>query len=88
MQVILSKPVAEEVVRRLGLNAGPEVIQSRVGAQILGQTNIIRVTARHPSPAMARDLANNVAGTYIDLRRKAALDNYAKQAAGQATFLT
>jgi succinoglycan biosynthesis transport protein ExoP len=81
MQVILSKPVAEEVVRRLGLNTGPEAIQSRIGAQILGQTNIIRVTARHPSPAMARDLANNVAGTYIDLRRKAALDNYAKQAA-------
>ncbi len=81
IQVILSKPVAEEVVRRLGLNTGPEAVQSRIGAQILGQTNIIRVTARHPSPAMARDLANNVAATYIDLRRKAALDNYARQAA-------
>ncbi len=81
MQVILSKPVAEEVARRLGQGMGPEAIQQRISAQILGQTNIIRITARHPSPAMARDLANNVAGTYIDLRRKAALDNYAKQAA-------
>ncbi|MER3395999.1 MAG: hypothetical protein C4318_00815 [Acidimicrobiia bacterium] len=81
IQVILSKPVAEEVVKRLGLQSGPEAVQSKISAQILGQTNIIRVSARHPSPAMARDLANNVAGTYIDLRRKAALDNYAKQAA-------
>lgn len=81
IQVIMSRPVAEETAKRLGMPTGPEAIQSRIAAQVVGQTNIIRVSAKHPSASMARDIANNVAATYIDMRRKAALDNYARQAA-------
>jgi succinoglycan biosynthesis transport protein ExoP len=81
IQVILSRAVAEETAKRLGIVGGAEAIQPRIQAQTVGQTNIIRISAKHPSAAMARDIANNVAATYIDLRRKAALDNYARQAA-------
>lgn len=80
IQVITSRPVAEETAKRLQLNVSPEAIQARVTAQVLGQTSIIRVRARDASASLARDIANGVAATYIDLRRKAALDSFAQQA--------
>lgn len=80
IQVITSRPVAEEAAKRLQLNMPPEAIQARISAQVLGQTSIIRIRARDASASLARDVANGVAATYIDLRRKAALDNFAQQA--------
>lgn len=80
IQVMTSRPVAEETAKRLNLNVPPEAIQGRVTAQVLGQTSIIKVKARDASATLARDLANGVAATYIDLRRKASLDNFAAQA--------
>lgn len=80
MQVILSRPIAEEVVKRLDLPDSPESIQARTSAQVVGQTQIIRIRARDTSPDLARDLANAIAGTYSDFRRKAALESFATQA--------
>lgn len=80
IQVITSRPVAEETAKRLQLNVPPEAIQGRVSAQVLGQTSIIRVRARDASASLARDIANGVSATYIDLRRKSALDSFAQQA--------
>ncbi|RIK10355.1 MAG: hypothetical protein DCC49_03545 [Acidobacteria bacterium] len=80
IQVITSRPVAEETAKRLQLNVPPEAIQARVTAQVLGQTSIIRVRARDASASLARDIANGVSATYIDLRRKSALDSFAQQA--------
>lgn len=80
IQVLTSRPVGEEVARRLQLNVAPEAISARVTAAVLGQTSIIRIKVRDASASLARDVANGVAATYIDLRRKSSLDSFAQQA--------
>ncbi len=55
-QIITSYPVQGEVKARLGINSFP-----RVSAQVVQDTELIRITAEGPDPAIAQAVANALA---------------------------
>jgi succinoglycan biosynthesis transport protein ExoP len=68
IRILTSQPVRAEVRAKLG--SAP-----KVSAAPIGQTDLIRVTARNSDPARAAQLANAYATAYIDYRRKQAVDD-------------
>ena len=74
IQVLKSQPVRAEVRRRIGRDAS-------ITAGAVGQTDVIRIKARDVEPARAAAIANAFANSYIDFRRKQAVDDLL--AAGQ-----
>ncbi|MDQ3679161.1 MAG: polysaccharide biosynthesis tyrosine autokinase [Actinomycetota bacterium] len=68
IQVLKSRPVREEVIRRLG--AAPKVSTASVG-----QTDVIQVKAQSTDREQAAAIANAYATAYIDFRRKQAVDD-------------
>ncbi|WP_408897269.1 polysaccharide biosynthesis tyrosine autokinase [Nocardioides sp. R1-1] len=55
-----SRGVAEAVIAQLGLDTTPEQLIGRITATLPTDTTTIRVAARAPTPAEARDIANAV----------------------------
>lgn len=53
-----SRVVAEQAIERLQLDTTPEALIGRIAATLPEDTTTIRVEARAPTPAQARDLAN------------------------------
>jgi len=74
IRILSSAPVRQAV--RAALGSAP-----KVSANAIGATDLIRVTARSSDPTRAAALANAYAGSYIDYRRKQAVDDVL--AAGQ-----
>ncbi len=74
IRILSSAPVRDAVRAQLG--SAP-----KVSASAIGTTDIIRVTARSTDPARAASLSNAYATSYIDYRRKQAVDDVL--AAGQ-----
>ncbi len=68
IQVLKSRPVRDEVTRKLG--DAPMVTLSPVG-----QTDVIAVKARSTDPERAAAVANAYASAYIDFRRRQAVDD-------------
>lgn len=68
IEVLRSAPVRAEVQRKLGR-------APRVSAAAVGQTDVIRVSARSTDPGDARLIANAYATSYIEFRRKQAVDD-------------
>jgi succinoglycan biosynthesis transport protein ExoP len=68
IRILSSQPVRAAV--RDAIGSAPEVM-----AAPIGQTDIIQVTATSPDPQRAALLANTYANSYIDYRRKQAVDN-------------
>jgi capsular exopolysaccharide synthesis family protein len=60
-RILSSPPVAEAVVRRLGLSESAEDVESAITATVPGETVLIDVTVEDGSPERARDIANAVA---------------------------
>jgi succinoglycan biosynthesis transport protein ExoP len=74
IQILTSAPVQAEVRRKLGRAPG-------ISASPVGQTDVIRVRARSTDPKQAALVANTYAESYIDFRRKQAVNDLL--AAGQ-----
>ena len=68
IQVLRSEPVRAEVRRQLGTEAS-------ITARPVGQTDVIEVTARSTDPERAAIIANTYAESYIDFRRKQAVED-------------
>jgi polysaccharide biosynthesis transport protein len=68
IRILSSAPVREAVRQQLG--SAP-----KVSATAIGSTDLIRVTARSTDPQRAATLANTYATSYIDYRRKQAVDD-------------
>ena len=68
IRILSSAPVREAVRAQIG--SAPKVSASAIGA-----TDLIRVSARSTDPAQAASLANVYATSYIDFRRKQAVDD-------------
>lgn len=65
VQLVRVRPVAEAVVKRLGLEVQPDALMRRVSVSAIGQTNVIAISASAGSPDEARDIANAVAEEYV-----------------------
>lgn len=68
IRVLNSRPVREDVIRKLG--AEPSVATAAVG-----QTDVIQVVAQSTDRGQAAAIANAYATSYIDYRRKQAVDD-------------
>lgn len=67
-QLLLSRPLMEDVAEALDLDISPSGIASMVTISNLENTRILAVTATCPDPQMAADIANEVAyqaGIYL-----------------------
>ena len=60
-QLILSRPLMEDVAEALELNVEPEAIASLVSIYNPEETRILTITVTCPDPQLAADLANEIA---------------------------
>jgi len=68
IEILKSEPVRAMVATQLGS-------ASSVSAAGVGETDVIKVSAVSPKPKVAADTANAYARSYIDFRRKQAVDD-------------
>ncbi len=68
IRILRSEPVRAAVREKLG--SAPAV-----SANGVGQTDVIQVSAEHTQPGSAAEIANAYATSYIDFRRKQAVDD-------------
>lgn len=54
------RPVAEEVIRRLGLQTSPESILDNLTVEQIGSTQIIQLSYRDANPGQAKAIANTI----------------------------
>ena len=78
IEILKSGPVRAEVRRQLGV-APP------VSATPVGQTDVVEVKARSTDPEQAAVIANTYARSYIDFRRKQAVEDLVAAAAQMQT---
>jgi succinoglycan biosynthesis transport protein ExoP len=64
-RIATSDRVLNELAQRLGLDKPP-----KVGIEILGNTEFMRLTAEHPNPLVAQQAANTMAEILIDLNQE------------------
>ena len=60
-ELILSRPLMEDVAEALELDVSPELIASTVSVENPEDTRIITITVTCPDPQLAADLANEIA---------------------------
>jgi capsular exopolysaccharide synthesis family protein len=80
-------PVARRVQRRLDAPLTTTELLGEVRASTAGTTNVISITARNPSPAIAQAIANAFATEYLAFRRDTARAQYNGAAARAARDL-
>lgn len=63
-QLITTRSVMEQTIAQLGLSMTPEELQAKVSVQTVTETQLLRVAATDPDPALAAEIANTVAATF------------------------
>lgn len=69
VQLMQVRPLLENTIRTLGLGITPEQLAGRVTVSAVGQTNIVRITARDRDPARAAEIANTLAEEFVTWSR-------------------
>ena len=57
-ELIKSRTVAQEVIKRLDLNMSPDTLMSQVSVQTKSDTRIVTIIVQNEDPELARELAN------------------------------
>lgn len=73
VQILRSRQVAELAAARLGdgvLGASVENLRDAISVQSVSNTDTLVVSAQHPEPQLAADIANAVALSFIELSRE------------------
>jgi capsular polysaccharide biosynthesis protein len=65
-QAVITRPVAEEVIRQQGLNLTPEALLGRLSANQIPQTQFIQVNYRDTDPRTARSMADAVGYVFTE----------------------
>ena len=71
-RVVASAPVAERVIRTLGLAERPDQLLQTVTVEVLEDTRMVEITAERSDPQQAADVANAFADAYVDHQEAAA----------------
>lgn len=85
IEIIKTSPVLGKVIQQLGLSNAEEGtsafkeavddLRDSLNIKFVGDTLIATITATHPDPRFARDIANTVAQAYIDYDRMTRLQS-------------
>lgn len=70
VELVRVRPVAEAVIKKLGLQVTPEVLLKSVTVEALGQTNMIVVRATAATPERAAEIANTTAAEYVQASKQ------------------
>ena len=65
-ELVERRPIFTETIRRLGLPLSEEELDANVSVSIVRNTQLLRVSAENPDPALAANIANTVAQAFID----------------------
>ncbi len=65
VELMQIRPLAENTIRKLGLEETPEELLDRVHVTEVGKTNIVVVVAEANDPEQAADIANSMAEEYV-----------------------
>lgn len=68
-EVLTSRPLLGEVVRRLGLRSSIEKLAAQVEAEVLLNTELLRITVEDPNPARAKHIADTLASLLVEQSR-------------------
>ena len=66
VKIVRSRPILEEVIQRLELSKTPEDLATKIEAEALANTELIRINVEDGSPQRARDIANALATVLIE----------------------
>ncbi|MDI6902028.1 MAG: polysaccharide biosynthesis tyrosine autokinase [Anaerosomatales bacterium] len=69
VQLMQMRPIYEDTIRTLGLGITPDALAGKVEVAAVGQTNVVEITARDTDPALAAQIANTVAGEFVQWSR-------------------
>ena len=71
VELMQLRPLAEGVVRKLGLQESPDQLLTRVKVSAVGQTDLVTVDVTDADPQRAADIANAMAQAYVDASKQA-----------------
>lgn len=66
VEILRSRPMLEEAIRRLGLEMTPQNLAAAMRAEVLADTELIRISAGDRNPWRARDIANTLADLLVE----------------------
>jgi capsular polysaccharide biosynthesis protein len=66
VEILRSRPVLEETIRRLDLHMMPKDLAARTKVEALPDTELIRITVEDSNPWRARDIANTLAALLME----------------------
>jgi capsular exopolysaccharide synthesis family protein len=87
VQLVQMRPLLENTIRRLDLKMTPEDLSEQLVVTSVGQTNIIRVVARHSDAGTAAAIANTVAEEFVSWSQEARRESIQAAAAEVETRL-
>lgn len=65
-EIVPTRPVAEEVIRRLELRATPEEFLRKVSAEQVGETQVVEVSYKDTDPERAQQVANAIGEVFSE----------------------
>lgn len=69
VQILKSRPLLEEIIRRLALAISPWDLANQIRVEILGDTELLRITVADHNPARAKAIADVLAALLIEQNR-------------------
>jgi len=70
VQLMQLRPLAERVIRRLGMRTTPDKLLGRVTVTAVGQTNLVSIVVTDSTPKLASDTAQAFAAEYVAWSRE------------------
>lgn len=75
-QILKARSTLQAVIARLGLAETPETLAKKIKAEVVANTQLVRVTARASAPSQAAQIANTVADIFIDSAKSLQAERY------------
>jgi capsular polysaccharide biosynthesis protein len=66
LEILRSRPVLEETIQRLGLGVESKVLSTQLKAEVVPETELIRITVEDGNPRRARDIANTLGALLLE----------------------
>jgi len=66
IQILKSRPVLEEIIKRLDLPILPSDLAKQIKVEALSNTELLRITVADRNPARAKDIANALAALLVE----------------------
>ena len=64
-ELIKKRPILEAAIQKLNLDVSPNELAAQITVRAIRDTQLLELAVEHTDPALARDLANTIAETFI-----------------------